>query len=338
LFLALAFAGAVVLVVSLRLTALADVIADRTRMGEALVGATLLGAATSLSGLVVSFTAAADGNAPLAFSNGVGGIAAQTLFLAIADLVYRRANLEHAAADTGNLFQCALLLTLLSLPLVAHTGPEITIWGVHPVSVVLVGCYVLGLRLGAQVRAAPMWRAVETEATRVDTPETTSDAHRSAKRPLMIFVGLMIILGGAGWVIATVSGVIITRFALSSSVVGALLTALITSMPELVTTLAAVRRGALQLAVGGIIGGNTFDILFLSVADAGYREGSLYHAVGVGDLLWLSVGMLMSGILLIGLILRQREGPARIGFESVSLILVYAMAVAVALTYSGGLL
>jgi cation:H+ antiporter len=43
---------------------------------------------------------------------------------------------------------------------------------------------------------------------------------------------------------------------------------------ELVTTIAAVRRGALQLAVGGIIGGNTFDTLFLTAADVSYREGS----------------------------------------------------------------
>lgn len=272
----------------------------------------------------------AGGDATLAFSNSVGGIAAQTLFLAIGDLVYRRANLEHAAADAGNLFQCALLLTLLSLPLVAHAGPEFTLWGVHPVSLVLVGCYIAGLKLGAQVRNAPMWKAVHTHDTRVDDPETQNEAGRSAARPIMIFVGLMAILACAGWVIANVAGVMIARFSLSSSVVGALLTAVITSMPELVTTLEAVRRGALQLAVGGIIGGNTFDILFLSVADVGYREGSLYHAVGAGDLLWLSIGMVMSGILLIGLILRQRDGPARIGFESVALILVYGLAVAFA--------
>jgi len=320
-------AGAMVLVVSLRLTALADTIADRTDLGEALVGATLLGAATSLSGLVVSFTAASAGDAALAFSNSVGGIAAQTLFLALADLVYRRANLEHAAADAGNLFQCALLLTLLSLPLIAYAGPEITVFGVHPVSVLLVLCYVFSLRLGAQVREMPMWTPVDTKETHVDEPDSESEKDRSASRPVIAFVGLMVILGAGGWVIASVAGVMITRFALSSSLVGALLTAVITSLPELVTTIAAVRRGALQLAVGGIIGGNTFDILFLSVADAGYRDGSLYHAIGSPDLLWLSIGMAMSGVLLIGLLLRQRDGPVRIGVESVILISLYLSAI-----------
>ena len=71
------------LVASIRMTGLADVIADRAQWGEALVGGLVLGAATSLSGLTVSVSAAWSGDASLAFSNGVGGIAAQTVFLAL---------------------------------------------------------------------------------------------------------------------------------------------------------------------------------------------------------------------------------------------------------------
>ena len=111
-----------------------------------------------------------------------------------------------------------------------------------------------------------------------------------------------------------------------------MITAVVTSLPELVTTLTAVRRGALQLAIGGIIGGNTFDTLFLVFSDAAYREGSLYHAVGMSDLYWLATGLLMTTILLAGLILRQKDGPARIGIESVLMIAVYATAVGVELT------
>lgn len=68
-----------------RLTALVDDLADRTGLGEAVAGAALLGAATSLSGFVVSVTAAAGGNPELAMSNALGGIAVQTVFLAVAD-------------------------------------------------------------------------------------------------------------------------------------------------------------------------------------------------------------------------------------------------------------
>jgi cation:H+ antiporter len=331
-------AAAVVIFFSgLRITTLADRLADRTGLGEALVGAVLLGAATSLSGTVVSITSALDGRASLAFANSVGGIAAQTVFLAIADMVYRKANLEHAAADLSNIYQGVVLIGLLSLPLVALTTPEISIWAVHPVSLAIPLIYVAGLASGQSVRDNPMWRAVNTTSTRADIPEREDAASRkqSTTRLFITFGALMVLMGVAGWVIARSAGVLTDRMDVSETLVGALITAIVTSMPELVTTVAAVRRGALQLAVGGIIGGNTFDVLFLTAADISYRDGSLYHAVGTNDYFWLVTAMLMTAVLIAGLILRQRLGPGRIGGESIALILLYVGAIAVQAMIAG---
>lgn len=329
LFTAFALASAVVVAASIKATGLADTIADRTRMGEALAGGLILGGATSLAGVVVSVNAAIDGDASFAFSNAVGGIAAQTVFLAVADRLHRGANLEHAAAEPANLFQAVMLIVLLSLPIAAMAGPEVSYVGIHPVSVALFLAYLAGASLAARVNEKPMWQPVETEATRSDEPEDAAEAEKSVFRPAMKFAVLVIIMGLGGWVISQVGSTFITRFGLKSSLVGSLITAVVTSLPELVTTLVAVRRGALQLAVGGIIGGNTFDTLFLVASDVAYRDGSLYHAVGMSDLYWLATGLLMTAILLGGLILRQREGPARIGIESLLMLLIYATAVAV---------
>ncbi|PTE19445.1 cation transporter [Cereibacter changlensis JA139] len=323
-------AALVVLLSGLRLTAIADRLADRTGLGEAIVGGVLLGAATSLSGTIVSITAALDGRASLAFSNSVGGIAAQTVFLAVADMFYRRTNLEHAAADLGNIFQGLILIVLLGLPFAALTTPEVTVWAVHPVSFAIPLVYVLGLVANRQIQQAPMWTPVQTDATRTDeSEEEESGSGASTARLFATFAALMLVMGAAGWVIAKTASALIDRMALSESLIGALGTAVVTSLPELVTTVAAVRRGALQLAVGGIIGGNTFDMLFLTAADISYRDGSLYHAVTMPDYFWIVTALLMTGVLLGGLILRQRRGPGRIGAESVLLLLLYGGAVAV---------
>jgi cation:H+ antiporter len=329
LFVLFGIAGAIVVAASIRATRLADTIADRTRMGEAMAGGIILGGATSLSGVVVSVSAAASGDASFAVSNAVGGIAAQTLFLAIADLVYRRANLEHAAAEPANMFQAVLLLILLSLPIAAMSGPDMSFFAIHPVSILIFAAYLWGVRLATSVRESPMWEPVDTKETRYDEPENEADARKSARKPAVVFAALVVVMGLCGWIISQAGGQFITRFGLSSSLVGSLITAVVTSLPELVTTLVAVRRGALQLAVGGIIGGNTFDTLFLVFSDAAYRDGSIFHAVGMGDLYWMATGMLMTAILLAGLILRQRQGPARIGIESLFMILFYALAVGV---------
>ena len=322
-------AALVILLVGLRMTGLADRIADRTGFGEAVVGAVLLGAATSFSGTIVSLTAALDGRASLAFSNGIGGIAAQTAFLAIADIIYRRANLEHAAAELANVFQCGVLLVLLAIPVAAFTAPEVAIWGVHPASFVLVIVYAYGVRATAHLREKPMWRPILTDETRADEPEDDDSADHPARGLILRFILLMVLLGLAGWIISRVGAQLVDRLGLSASLVGALVTAVITSLPELVTTIAAVRRGALQLAVGGIIGGNTFDTLFLTISDVGYRDGSIFHAVGAQDLFWLATGMLMTTVLMLGLIFRQKKGPGRIGLESLALLLIYGAAIAI---------
>ncbi|SEL10205.1 cation:H+ antiporter [Roseovarius nanhaiticus] len=322
-------AGAAVVFASIRATRLADIIADRTRMGEALIGGLILGGATSIAGVIVSVDAASSGDASYAFSNAVGGIAAQTLFLAIADLLHKRANLEHAAAEPANLFQTVMLIILLSLPLAAMAGPDIAYVGIHPVSLLLFLAYLVGVRIAAEVRERPMWQAVDTDETREDAPEDPEEARRSARKPALIFAGLVVIMAAGGWVIGQSGQAVISRYGLASSLVGALGTAVITSLPELVTTLVAVRRGALQLAVGGIIGGNTFDTLFLVGADIAYRDGSIYHAVEGNDLYWLATGLLMTGVLLAGLIVRQRRGPGRIGVESVLMMAIYGLALSV---------
>jgi cation:H+ antiporter len=330
LLLAIGAAAALVILMSgLRMTGLADRIADRTGWGEAVIGGVLLGAATSFSGTVVSLTSALSGDASLAFSNAIGGIAAQTAFLALADMLYRRANLEHAAAELANLFQCGLLLLLLSVPLVAYSAPAVTVWSVHPASFVLVAAYGIGVAATTRLRQHPMWHPVSTPDTRPDAPEDEDEPSRPARGLVAQFLLLMGVMGVAGWIVAELAGVIVSRYGLSSSVVGALMTAVVTSLPELVTTLAAVRRGALQLAVGGIIGGNTFDILFLTISDFGYRDGSLYHAIGPGDLFWLAVALCISVVLLLGLIFRERTGPGRMGLESVVMLAIYGGAIAI---------
>lgn len=328
LFLACAF---VIGVCGVLMTGRADTLADRTKLGEALVGAVILGAATSLSGTVVSVTAALDGRASLAFSNSIGGIAAQTAFLAIADMAFRRANLEHAAAEATNLIQGVLLITLLSLPLLALTTPEVTLWSMHPVSLAIPLVYLGGLAVSRQVREEPMWRPVDTADTRTDTSDDEEDenTHKSTARLVLEFSALMAVMGVAGWLIARTGSSLIDRVGLSASLVGALMTAVATSLPELVTTVAAVRRGALQLAVGGIIGGNMFDTLFLTLSDAAYRGGSLYHAVPAPDYFWVAVGILMTTALLAGLITRERHGPVRMGIDSLALLGIYAGAIAI---------
>jgi len=234
-----------------------------------------------------------------------------------------------------SLFQAALLLLLLAVPLIAHAGPEVSLWSVHPASLAIVVIYAVGTRTAARVRTGAMWRPVLTHLTRADVEEPESPDAPATASLFLTFAGLAAVLAVSGYLLAQAGGRIADATGLTETAVGALLTAVATSLPELVTTLAAVRRGAVQLAVGGIIGGNSFDVLFVVLSDVAYREGSIYHAIGPGELFWLAVGQAMTAVLLIGLIVRERKGPASIGLESVLLLAIYAGAVALQAAFIG---
>lgn len=313
---------AVIGVCGVWITGVVDQLADRTGLGEAVAGALLLGGATSLSGSVLSVTAAFNNLPELALGNALGGIAVQTAFLVVADITYRKANLEHAAASAQNMMQNAMLIALLALILLGPTLPNVTVWGIHPLTPLLFGVYIYGLRITGNMRAEPMWKPTQTSQTRRDEPEELANVP-GLKALVVRFLVLMLALGIAGWTMEKAASNIAQQTWISATAVGVLFTAIATSLPELVTSVTAVRRGALTLAVGGIIGGNAFDTLFTAASDVAYRQGSIYHAMSDSVIFWTTLTLLMSAVLLLGLLRRQERGPGLIGVESVVLLVLY---------------
>ncbi|MDG4795841.1 cation transporter [Micromonospora sp. WMMD1082] len=319
-------AGVVTVLGSIRLVALGDTLADRTGWGEALFGAVFFGLATSLSGIVMTAVAAAGDQPQLGYGNAVGGIAAQTTAVAVADAFHRRANLEHAAASLSNLLFGALLIALLSLALLGSFAPDIAIAGLHPASYAMVGCYLGGLHLVRRAGASPPWQAVATAETLPDVPHEHGELDRRRSAWLwrrFVLVGLLVAAGG--WVIALAAENLLTVTGLSAGFVGASLMGAVNAVPETVTAVAAVRRGAPTLAIAAVLGGNSLDALNLVVGDIAYRGGSIYHAAGTEELFVTTTALFMTATLLGGLLVRQACGWGRLGFEGIVLLGTYVV-------------
>jgi cation:H+ antiporter len=168
-----------------------------------------------------------------------------------------------------------------------------------------------------------MWHPRETRQTRPEQQRTQRPDSKLLLRQWLVFLLLAAIVACAGWLIARAGLSIAAHTGLGEGIVGTLFTAITTSLPEGVIAVAAVRRGALALAVGDIIGGNTFDVLFLAFSDVLYRGGSIYHAVTSVQALWLTLSLLMAAVLLLGLLRREEHGIGNIGFESVLVLVLY---------------
>lgn len=244
-------ATVLILLFGVRLTRTAAQIAARSPMGQTLAGALLLGATTSLPEVMTSLTAAVNQHADLAMSNAIGSVAGQTAFLAIADMAYRRANLEHAAASAENLLLAAFLIVMLAIVTLAMALPGIALWHIHPLSALLFVAYLYGLRMISRVHAQPMWLPRKTRETDTGTDIATDDPDAKAGKPQpslrslwLRFVLTASITAVGGWLLARAAVPLSLHTGLSQTVVGGLLTGLAGSMPELVTAVAAVRMGA----------------------------------------------------------------------------------------------
>lgn len=307
------------------LTRYADKLADKTGLGEAFVGAVFLGGVTSISGIITSVVAAANNYPQLAISNAIGGIAAQTVFLCIADISYAKINLEHASASLSNLMQAVLLIALLSMVMLGMAGPEVTLFNIHPLSYLMILVYLGGLKIIDQAKEEPLWSPKLTTHTVKDIPDKENLKKTKVSSLVVKFALLSIIVAGSGYAIGTTGMMIADKTALSENFVGAFFTAVATSFPELIVSIAAVKQKALTLAVGNIIGGNSFDVLFVAFSDVAYQEGSILHNVTSDQSFIVALTMLMVSILTMGLLLRQRKGLGNIGWESALIIALYLL-------------
>ena len=217
----------------------------------------------------------------------------------------------------------SLLIILLAGLLVAMLTPPIAVAGVHPMTPLLVVAYAMGVRVVSEAREAPMWRPRLTGATRLDRPEPEDPEGASLARLWLEFGIAAGVVTAAGWGVTRAGETLVVQTGLSQSLVGGLMVAVVTSLPELVTSVAAVRRGALTLAVGGVLGGNAFDTLFAAMADVAYRPGPIFHAVSPRETALAALTILMAAVLVLGLLRRQRRGPGGIGLESVVVLVLY---------------
>ncbi|NDW05706.1 sodium:calcium antiporter [Jiella pacifica] len=324
-----ALAAAAIGYAGVKLSGVADELADRTGLGEIVAGALFVGAATSLPGAITSVSTAYQGFPELAIGNALGGLTAQTLFIAIADLFYRRANLEHAAASPVAMVQGILLNAMICIALLGSVTTGIAFFGTHPVSILLPIVYIIGLFMLRRIRTEDMWRATQTDETREEESDPAdSDDERSDKTLWIRFVIYGAITAFAGYAIGEASIAIVGLTGVSQTLFGTTFTAIANSLPELVTAIAAVRIGAVSLAVGNIIGGNAFEVLFLSLADFVTPE-SIYRAVTPDDQATALFAMLMVTVILLGMMKREKRGFLNIGFESTIVFVLYALSVLV---------
>jgi cation:H+ antiporter len=110
------------------------------------------------------------------------------------------------------------------------------------------------------------------------------------------------------------------------SFVGTLRVALVTSLPELVVTLSALRLGAVDMAVANLLGSNLFNILILAIDDVFYLRGPILAAVSPVHAVSALSAILMSGVVVVALLTKPIGRVLRLAsWASIALSGMYAL-------------
>jgi cation:H+ antiporter len=114
---------------------------------------------------------------------------------------------------------------------------------------------------------------------------------------------------------------------LQGAIFGATVLAAATALPEISSGIAAVRLGDHQLAVGDILGGNSFQLTLFLLADI--LAGTPVIVAERGSDVWLGgAGLLMTGIVAAAIIARPKHTLLWLGIDSIALVAVYAAVIA----------
>lgn len=255
----------------------ADGIAEATGWGRLLIGSVLLAGATSLPELTVDLTAIRLNLPDLALGDLLGSSLMNLLILALLDLSHhsRGKMLSRAAAAhaLGGTLSIALTAVVgLGIMTTSH-APQWAFLGAHLWTWVVAAGYVLGFRMVYLDQRVALREAAELGIA-------TEGLH--PRGPLARYVGGFVaaaaVIVVSGPRLAEAAGTIAELSGLGSTFVGTTFVALSTSLPELVSSFAALRIGAFDLAVGNVFGSNAFNMLLLVPLDLAF-PGVLFTAV-----------------------------------------------------------
>jgi cation:H+ antiporter len=299
-----------------------DILAEKTGISSSWIGLTLLATATSLPELATGISAVTVVNVPdIAVGDVLGSTVFNLLILVLLDALYQRETIYSRAAQ-GHILSAALgalLIGFTGFSLILDQAGMSPAWGhVGVYTPIIVLVYLAAMRSIHRYEKATLDKYTETSAERY--PEVTL---REAIGGYLVAAVFVIVAGSfLPFIASDISGMMDW----DQSFVGSFFVAAATSAPEVVVTIAALKLGAIDMAIANLLGSNLFDILILAVDDMFYVKGPLLANVDYSHTITAFTAVMMSLLVIIGLIFRpQRRSVLKLTWISLSLLLLYIL-------------
>ncbi|MCB9384392.1 MAG: calcium/sodium antiporter [Bryobacterales bacterium] len=250
-------------------------LSERSHIPTTVIGATVVSLGTTTPEAAVSVLAAAQGAPGLALGNAVGSVICDTgLILGVACLI-SPLRLDRNVVNRQGWIQviAGFLLVLACWP-----------WAAPATAFTDGGNLARGMGVAFLVAlAAYMWQSIRwARQDSASAREAAESHHHEEYDPLWLtllklLAAVTIVVLSAQVLIPAVTEAA-TRLNIPESIIAATLVAFGTSLPELVTSVTAARRGHGELAVGNVVGADILNVLFVSGAAAAATPGGLHAA------------------------------------------------------------
>ncbi len=313
---------AIIGVAGTRLSRYGDIIAEKTGMSRGWIGLILLATVTSLPELVTGLTSVTVAKAPdIAVGDILGSCVFNLLIIVVLDFLYRKESV-YTRVRQGNVLSAGYGVALIGFVgfnlLLYRSGTTLSFGHVGLYAPVILLLYLLAMRSLYRYEQAQLSEYVE------DRVELHPDI--SLKQAVQGYAAASVAVVVAGIWLPFIAKDLAAVMGWEQSFVGTLFVAAVTSAPEVVVTVAALRMGAVDLAIGNLFGSNLFNIAILAIDDIAYLPGPLLADVSLTHAASAFSAMMMSGLAVVGLVLRPVSRVMRtVSWVSLLLLVIYLL-------------
>ncbi len=315
----------IVVFAGIKLARYGDVIAEKTGLGGVWVGLLLMATATSLPELFAGISAVALVGVPdLAMGDAFGSNLFNLVIIALLDILHRQGPLL-TRVGTGQALVGGLSILLIAFATTSiFFSLNVSGLGLGWVSIftpLLVLLYLFSLRKAFHHERSQHGQPIE------EGEMTPSYAEISLPRAYIYYsIAAVFIIAGAAW-LAFVGEEITEVTGWGATFVGSLFLAAVTSAPEVVVSITALRLGAADMAVANMLGSNMFNMgIVLAGDDLFYRAGPLFADVSIKHVFSGLIAILMTCVVIVGLTSpSRRKTLPGVSWYAIALIVLYVL-------------
>jgi cation:H+ antiporter len=322
----------VIWVAGARVSRYGDILAEKTGLGRTWIGVIMLATVTSLPELATGVSAVTLAQAPdIALGDALGSCVFNLTIVTLLDFLQREESV-FTRADQGHILSAGfgvILIGLVGFSLsLQRTWPGMSIGHIGLSTPIILLLYVVAMRTVFRYERRQRAAAIEEAAERY--PGIT------LRRAAVGYSASALVVVATGMLLPFVGERLAAIMGWQETFVGTLFVAFATSMPEVVVTIAALRLGALDLAMSNLLGSNLFDVAVIAIDDLCFVRGPLLAHVAPMHTVSSLSALMMTGVTIVGLLYRPASRLFRaVGWSSLLLFALYLLNTYVLYLYSG---